>query len=54
MGDAISFIAQHGGVRKFAKKFNFPLGTVGGWSANNRIPPWRWAQIEAKLKELGE
>lgn len=52
MGVAKSFIEQHGGVRKTARKFGFPVSTVQEWAAKDAIPHWRWPQIEAKAREI--
>lgn len=44
-------IEQYGGVRPFARRFGFPVATVAGWKDSDRIPHWRWAQIEKVLRE---
>lgn len=52
MGVARDFIDAHGGVRKTAKMFGFPVSTVGDWNAKDAIPHWRWPQIEAIIGAL--
>lgn len=52
MGVARDFIDEYGGTRKTARTFGFPVSTVHDWWTNDRIPHWRWPQIEAKIAEL--
>lgn len=54
MGVARNFIEEHGGTRKTARTFGFPVSTVHDWWAKDAVPHWRWPQIEAKIAELSE